>query len=85
MSIRSRQQSMFEAKQRQKEIKAKTKKLGITECGNVKSSFGRNNKEFLLNMGFYEKNTKHNPTKSAWVEKRLNPEVTEIQIRKQGE
>lgn len=76
------EQRKFEAKKRQEEIARKTEKLGVMCSGNVKTSFGRNNKEFLLNMGFYVKGEGNKPTKNAWAEKRLKKDQIEIDVKK---
>lgn len=80
--MKNRAQLKFEALKRQEEIARKTKKLGVTKCGNVPTSFARNNKEFLLNMGFYVKGETNKPSKSAWAEKRLDKSIIEIDVKK---
>lgn len=80
--MKSIEQRKFEAKKRQEEITKKEQKLGVARSGNVKTSFGRNNKEFLLNMGFYVKGEGNKPTKTAWAEKRLKQDRIEIDVRK---
>lgn len=82
--MKSREQAIFEAKKRQEEIARKTKKLGVMQSGNVKTSFARNTKEFLLNMGFYAKGESNKPTKDSVCEKRLKKDVIEIDIRKKN-
>lgn len=80
--MKSLAQRKFEAQKRQEEIARKTKKLGVMQSGNVKTSFARNTKEFLLNMGFYVKGENNKPTPNAWAEKKLNKDIIEIDVRK---
>lgn len=80
--MKSLRQRQFEAQKRQEEIARKTKKLGVMQSGNVRTSFARNTKEFLLNMGFYVKGESNKPTKDAWCEKKLKKDVIEIDVRK---
>lgn len=80
--MKTLEQSLFEAKKRQEEIQKKTKKLGILQSGNVKTSFARNSKEFLLGMGFYQKGESARPTKNVLIEKRLKKDIVEIDVKK---
>ena len=80
--MKTLEQRKFEASKRQAEIARKTKQLGVKQSGNVKTSWNRNTKEFLLNMGFYQKGENSRPSKTPWVEKRLKPNVIEIDVRK---
>jgi hypothetical protein len=80
--MKSKVQLKFEALKRKEEIERKTKKLGVTQCGNAKTSWARNTKEYLLNMGFYVKGETNRPSKNAWSEKKLDKNVIQIDIRK---
>ena len=71
---------MFEAKLRAKQIAEKTSKVG--QSGNVQSSFGRNNKEYLANHGFYLRDSDRKPTKDSVSEKRLKKDIISIDVRK---
>lgn len=74
---------LLEAKLRMKQIAEKTKKQSkVMQSGNVPTSFARNTKEFLLNMGFYVKGETNRPSKNAWCEKKLDKNIIEIDIRK---
>jgi hypothetical protein len=80
--MKTREQLVAEAKFRQQEIARKTKKLGVTKCGNVKTSFGRCTPEYLEGMGFFAKGSDRKPSKSGVSEKRLNKEIVQIDVRK---
>lgn len=80
--IKTKEQMKFEAMKRQQTIEQKSKHNAFNKAGNVKTSWNRNTKEFLLNMGFYVKGEKARPSKSAWAEKRLDKNVIEIDVRK---
>ena len=73
---------LLEAKLRAKQIAEKTKKIGVMQSGNVQSSFGRNNKEYLANHGFYLKDSDRKPTKDSVSEKRLKKDIISIDVRK---
>ena len=73
---------LLEAKLRAKQIAEKTKKIGVMQSGNVQSSFGRNNKEYLANHGFYLKDSDHKPTRDSVSEKRLKKDIISIDVRK---
>lgn len=80
--MKSNNQRIFEAQKRKKEIAKKTKKLGITSCGNVKTSFNRCTSEYLENMGFFKKDSDRKPSKDAWCKKTLNKDLIQIDIKK---
>lgn len=80
--MKNRERMESDARQRKKEIARKTRGMGVKECGNVPSSFGRSNKEFLICMGFYVKGETNGPSKTAWAEKRLRKDLIEIDVRK---
>lgn len=80
--IKTREQMKFEAMKRKEQIEKKIKHNAFNKAGHVKTSFGKCNKEYLINMGFYVKGEKNRPSKSAWVEKRLDKNVIEIDVRK---
>jgi len=73
---------LLEAKLRAKQIAEKTKKIGVMQSGNVQSSFGRNNKEYLANHGFYLRDSDRKPTKDSVSEKRLKKDIISIDVRK---
>jgi len=74
---------LLEAKLRAKQIAEKTSKQSkVGQSGNVQSSFGRNNKEYLANHGFYLKDSDRKPTKDSVSEKRLKKDIIEIDVRK---
>lgn len=80
--MKSKLQCQIEAEFRKKEIARKTKALGATRCGNVKTSFGRCSREYLEGMGFFHKGSDRKPSKTAWVEKKLKKDRIEIEVRK---
>jgi len=80
--MKSREQLKFEALKRQEQIAKKAKRDSFNKAGNVKTSWNRNNKEFLVGMGFYVKGEKARPSKNAWIEKKLDKNVIEIDVRK---
>jgi len=74
---------LLEAKLRAKQIAEKTSKQSkVGQSGNVPTSFARNTKEFLLNMGFYIKGETNKPTKDSVSEKRLKKDIITIDVRK---
>jgi len=80
--MKSKNQRIFEAQHRRNEIVAKTKKLGIMACGDVKTSFNRCTSEYLEGMGFFKKDSDRKPHKDAWCKKKLNKDEISIDIRK---
>lgn len=82
--MKTRDQMILEAKLRQLEIARKSKKLGVTKCGNVKTSFGRCAPEYLEGMGFFAKGSDRKPSKYGVAEKRLNKDRIEIDVRKKS-
>lgn len=80
--MKGKNQRIFEAQKRKEEIERKTKKMGITQCGDVKTSFARCSSEYLEGMGFFKKDSDRKPSKDAWVKKRLNKEVIEIDLKR---
>jgi hypothetical protein len=80
--MKSSNQRIFEAQKRKEEIARKTKALGITKCGNVKTSFGRCSAEYLEGMGFFVKGSDRKPSKDGMCEKRLPKDKVEIDVRK---
>lgn len=79
---KTKRQMSFEAQKRKEEIDRKTAKLGVTKCGNVKTSFARCAPEYLENMGFYARNSDRKPSKDANCTKRLKKDIVEIDVRK---
>lgn len=77
-------QRKYEALKRQQEIARKNRKLGLTESGNVPTSFAQNTKEKLLTIGFYLKGEKTTPTKDSLSEKKLDSDIVDIEIRKRN-
>jgi hypothetical protein len=82
--IKSKEQMKFEAMKRKQVLEAKSKNNAFNKAGNVKTSFGKCNKEYLINMGFYVKGERNKPSKSAWVEKRLDKNIIEVDLRKKS-
>ncbi len=82
--MKTREQMVLEAKMREAEIARKNKKMTVTKCGNVKSSFGRSSMEFLSGMGFFNKGSDRKPSKDAWVDKKLHKNIVSIHVRKKA-
>jgi hypothetical protein len=80
--MKSKNQRIFEAQKRQKEIAQKNAKMGVTRCGNVKTSFARCTSEYLEGHGFFKKDSDRKPSKDAWCKKTLDKNVTVIDVRK---
>jgi hypothetical protein len=80
--MKSKNQRIFETQKRREEIAHKTKKMGVTVCGNVKTSFGRCSQEYLEGMGFFTKGSDRKPSKSGMCEKRLKKDIVQIDVRK---
>lgn len=83
--MKSREQMLFEAQKRQADIKRKTVKLGVTRCGNVKTSFARCTSEYLEGMGFFVKGSDRKPSKECFTDKKLDKQVIQIDVRKKAE
>lgn len=82
--MKTQQQMVFEAQMREAEIKRKTAKLGVTRCGNVKTSFARCTPEYLEGMGFFVKGSDRKPSKAGMCEKRLNKDIVQIDVKKKA-
>ena len=80
--IKSRKQMVLEAQFRAKQIAEKSKKVQA-KAENVPTSWGRVTKEFMSDVGFFYSN-KTNVNKKALIEKRLDKNVIEIDVRKKG-
>lgn len=80
--MKSKNQRIFEAQKRKEEIARKTKKLGVTVCGNVKTSFDRCAPEYLEGMGFFTTGNDRKPSKSGMCEKRLKKDIVQIDVRR---
>lgn len=80
--MKSKNQKIFEAQKRQKEIAQKSKRLGITACGDVRTSFNSFASEYLEGMGFFKKDSDRTPSKDAWCKKPLNKDIISIDVKK---